>query len=161
MAHIHIESFDSPEEMAAWLAGIEKEREQVQQRTLAPEQTALTFGSHAIRFWDGLTIFVEVPTLEEQAKIEDPEVVDEVRRKEQQENMLWIKGYSVDCIDGEFGWNHRSVMWPITKDTFDSARSVHWDLDRLWPVSGEATFEIQSAYYDLRNWVDDHPEVKG
>jgi hypothetical protein len=158
LSHIHIESFDSPEEMSDWLAEMNKTRAVVQQRTLAPEQEAITFGSYAVRFWEELVIFCEIPTLEEQAKVEDVEVIDLIREKEAQENMLWVKGYSTVCVDGEFGYNHRSVMWPITKDTFDRARAVSWSIDRLWPASGEATLEVQSAYFDLRNWTTYHPD---
>lgn len=159
MSHIKVESFNSPEEMEQWFAEQREARAGVQQRVLAPEQEALTFGSHAVRFWDGdLVIFVEVPTLEEQAKIEDPEVVDHVKTKERDEGMLWTKSYSVDCVDGEYGWHHRSTLWPISKDTLDRARAVHWSIERLWPASGEATLEVQSAFYDLRNWVREHPD---
>lgn len=158
MSHVHIESFDSPEEMADWLAEMQKTKGMVQQRVLAPEQEAITFGSHAIRFWDNLVIFVEVPTLEQQSAIEEAEVVDHIKAKESRENTLWIKGYSVDCGDGEYGWDHRSTLWPITEETFNRARAVHWSIDRLWPSAGNAMLEVQSAYYALRNWALDHPD---
>lgn len=162
MSHIKIESFNTPEELEAWLAEQEKTKAEVQKRPLAPEQEAITFGSHAVRFWDGdLVIFVEVPTLEQQSVIEDAEVIDNVKAKEKQENTLWIKGYSVDCVDGEFGYNHRSVMWPITKETFDAAWAVQWDLTRLLAINGLAHLSVQSAYYDLRGWTLAHAEPKG
>jgi hypothetical protein len=49
-------------------------------------------------------------------------------------------------------------LWPITEETFNRARAVHWSLDRLWPAHGNAHLEVQSAYYALRNWVREHPD---
>lgn len=158
MSHIHIESFGSPEEMGDWLAEMNKTRAVVQQRALAPEQQAITFGTYAVRFWENLVIFCEVPTLEGIGEMEDSELLDAISAKETSENTLWVKAYSVDCVEGEFGYNHRSVMWPITKETFDRARALSWSLDRLWPRFGDSMLEIQSAFFDLRNWSIEHPD---
>ena len=158
MSNIKIESFDSPEEMSDWIAEMNKQRAIVQQRVLAPQQQAITYGTYAVRFWENLAIFCEVPTLQSQAEVEDAEVIEQIKAKESEENMLWVKGYSTDCVPGEFGYNHRSVMWPITAETFDTARSVHWSIDRMLTADGPALLEVQSAFFDLRNWSMDHPD---
>jgi hypothetical protein len=143
---ISIAGFDSSEEMFDWMATT---RAEVQARTIAPEQAGITYGSYAVRFIDDLIIFNRVPTLEEQSD-EHPGVLARIDDRQREANMLWVWGYSKPFPDGELGYSHRSVLWPITTRTFLAAQMVGWDVDRM---DQAALMELSSTFRTMAEFV--------
>lgn len=145
---VDVKTFGSKEEMMEWLA---EQRESIQQRIISQEQATLTYGSHAVRFWQDLIIFVEVVGIDILRDQEDPEVVAQIEHQHSHEGSLWCKCFSKIEVPGEFGYHHRSVLWPIPPEVFTNARAVHWDPDRM----GEwARLDLTSAYYSMRNYLE-------
>lgn len=138
-------SFDSPEEMIEYLA---KARAEVDARPLSDEQAALSWGDYAIRFYDGLIIFIQVETQESLLK-EDRETREAIQQRERA-NSLWCKCHSFLVPDGEYGYVHRSVLWPIPVTTFDEAQQVGFNVDAM----GDRTrLVIEGVYYTHRDFL--------
>lgn len=137
-------TFDSAEEMLEWVA---EQRANVQKRPIAPEQMEVKYGSYAVRFLEELVIFCYVPALEDQP--EDPEVLDMIDRKQRDENLLWVHAYSVRAANGDLGYTHRSVVWPITARTFGAAREANWDPTKMNDI---AQFDLANSARAIQSW---------
>jgi hypothetical protein len=137
--------FETTEELVAWM---DEQRAEVMSRSIDPNQMQVGYGDHAVRFIDSLIIFLYVPTLAEQD--EDPSVLDAVDFKQRSENMLWTDAYSTQVVDGELGYTHRSVVWPISERCFLAAKGVNWQVEQMpdWGI-----FEIEMAYNAIRATV--------
>lgn len=144
------ESFDSWEEMWERLTAATAAANAV----LAPKQRTIGYGSNFVRFYrpdERLVIFGHVMTETEVHEaesrgienivdpIEKQQAIEEVRytmnhlRERYEEGYLYGWCYSIVEVGGELGSTHRSWMWPITRELFESARAVGWNIDRLHP----------------------------
>lgn len=132
-------AFDSAEEMIEWMA---TQRAQVDARPLAEEQLGIGWGDYGVRFYEDLIIFAQVETRESLAA-EDRETREEIEARFAA-NSLWCKCYSVITPDGEYGYLHRSVLWPIPATAFASAQKVGFD---FLSMSEVARFDVESAWH--------------
>lgn len=133
-------SFDTTDEMLEWLA---EQKAKVQARSLSPRQEGIKYGDHAVRFMEGLTIFVYVEPLAN----EDPYVIEEYARKDREENMLFCKCYSTVVPNGEYGFLHRSVLWPISLDVFEDAAKWMWTPNMM---EEPFRFRVEQAFHHIR-----------
>lgn len=142
---------------------------EVANRWLADKQRSLTYGSDFIRFYDiqnRIIIFGHVYTEDEMfaleggndiEKIPDPRerqlAVDEIayildRMRDANRNG-YLYGWCSSIIEpGEPGNTHRSACWPITRDLYDAAKAVNWNVDRLDP---EERAEVEAVYQAFRS----------
>lgn len=135
--------FGSMEEMVAWVAD---QRAEVYARELTAEQQAIRYGDYAVRFMDNMVVFAYV----EPPVGEIPEVVEHIEAKDREENMLFCKVFSTVETEGEYGWLHRSVLWPIPQVHFDIAGGSGWDFEKL---PENTKYLVESAYYSIRSTV--------
>lgn len=144
----HSIDFDSPEEMIDYLA---KALAEVDSRPLSDEQLAMSWGDYAIRFYESLIIFIQVETQESLLRedIETRQAIEERSRA----NSLWCKCYSMIVPDGEYGYLHRSVMWPIPYTTFEAAQRVGFNPEAM---GDRDRLVIEGVYYTHRNFVTEH-----
>jgi hypothetical protein len=120
-------------------------------RNLHQKQRDIGYGDYFVRFYEvaeRIVIFGRVMTEAELfdsesgdiESIDDPaekqEAIEEVRytmtalRERHEEGYLY--GWCHSTIEkGELGSTHRSWMWPISKELFEAARAVEWDIDLL------------------------------
>src|SRR5262245_45060796 len=134
--------FGDGEDIVEWMR---EQQEKVQARPLAREQQGIGYGDHAIRFIDGLLIFYYCPTLAEQD--EDDEILYDVDYRQRTHNSLWVRGYSVITIAGEWGFVHRSTLWPIDAATFEAARLVDWQPEAMMK-SAKDTVYLAAVQHD-------------
>lgn len=136
-------------------------------RNLHPAQQAITWGDHWIRFYDVAERFIifgyiyteaEVEAAESEGidKITDPsektlarsEVVESMRviRDSHSRGLMWGWAYSKHFAD--LGSTHRFNMWPCSKDLFEAAKAVGWDVDAIEdPAHRE---ELEGAWQGYR-----------
>lgn len=137
--HKH-KTFNSLDEMLTWVA---QARAAVQARTLHPRQEGIKYGDYALRFLDGLVIFVyaEPPEGESEA------TVAEYARKDRDEDMLFCMCYSTVVTRGEYGWLHRSVLWPLSEEVMVRAAVVDWDPTELDDMD---RLMIEHCFHEVR-----------
>ena len=101
---------------------------------LTPEQQAITWGDHWIRFWrepgwsgqaPGIVIYGSVQPLEVLREHEEPETVE--RLIELHPRFVFSNCFSVVEPGGEYGDVNRWEIWPISKEHFDLAARCGWD----------------------------------
>lgn len=139
---VDVKTFDSKEEMFEWMIQQKAER---QARALAPEQQGIGWGDYAVRFWENLVIFCRVETYEELVRTEDTETVAEIERVHR-EGSLWAF-CSSRVESGEWGYQHRSVLWPISEETYKAAQQAGWVWDTL---PDPARYEVEAAFNAMR-----------
>lgn len=129
---MHIETFDSHEEMVTFLA----ERAREAHDGLAVAQQGLTWGSTWVQFYDVKrrhVVFGRVSTYEEVylAESEFPELVLLDTERRLADGLMY--GHAADKfnIAGEFGHTHKAHAWPIEDHVYAAAKAVDWDIDRL------------------------------
>jgi hypothetical protein len=136
--------------------------EEAANKTLAPEQKAVTYGDYWCRFYqlrDRIVIFGQVTPL----SYWDEKITNAADNEEQQE-WQWEKeqiegsherGYvfgwawSVLEPEGEPGSTHQANLWPITPALFEAARDAEWKIDDLTGVhreSMETVYQVWRAH---------------
>jgi hypothetical protein len=153
-----IRTFESVDEMFSWM----RDNEEAANLVLAPEQQAVTYGSHWCRFFDianRVVIFGKVLTQEEQRETEtalaDDSEADEAETEEildtlaqsHERGYMYGRCYSTIEPDGEWGSTHRANLWPIPQHVYEAARDVRWDIDQLPPEQRTA---LEAAYQVYR-----------
>ena len=154
---MQFESFDSVEDMFAAMQA----NEEAANATLAPEQQALTWGSHFVNFIPAqeIVVFGYCFTKEEAFQSEyDASPPEEREAGWPQETVnhlasslargyLFGRCYSVIEPEGELGSTHKSQAWPIAPGLFQLAQRVGWRIDRLDPLALAA---LDNAYQARR-----------
>jgi hypothetical protein len=158
---MHIETFDSPEEMARVI----HERRKHALEGLAPAQQSLTFGSHWVQFHDldnRHIIFGRVATREEVAlgELLGPDgtiregstmtqVVELVETTEAELDDGMMYGWAYDRFEpaGTLGHTHKAHVWPIEERLFDMAAVVGWDIALL---NEAGRFLLEVAFRSMR-----------
>jgi hypothetical protein len=151
---LDIRSFDSIEEAFAFM----QRAEQRANAHLAPEQQALTWGSHWIRVYDSLLIVGYCMTEEEMRHDEQEAMGDDIKTPEGQaefdQNMTrmaeshergYLFGWAFSVVEptGELGSSHRGAVWPISEGLFEKLQAKAWDRSQL---DTEAKEELKQAY---------------
>lgn len=159
---VHIETYDSPEEM----------REALRQRAahalagLHSAQAALTFGDTWVRFVDIDNRLIEfgriateneirVSEMRAGAQAEDAEGVVETARAELDEGYMYGIAYSLLNTGGEWGTTHKAHVWPIEDRLFRMAEEVEWKIDHLDDAGRillELAFRQQRAHALPEKW---------
>jgi len=131
----HFESFDSIDEMFAYMAKAEAQGNS----SLTDEQRSLTWGSHWFRPLDDFVIFGYCFTREEALERETaaspqeeidagwPEHAIEEMAERLERGYLFGEAWSKPFPQGELGDTHRASAWPITAEQFETARVAGWD----------------------------------
>lgn len=164
MTDPHIRSFASFDQAIEYM----QINEQEANAHLAPEQAALTWGSHFASFIprDRLVIFGYCMTLDEATADEadamrrtgdDPDSQEEAAQElEYTRGMLagaHLRGYlfgrawSVVEPAGELGSTHRGNAWPISADLFHAAEAAGWEVARM---TADAVQELDAVYQAMR-----------
>lgn len=156
MSQPHVQSFTSIEEVFEALQAGERHAN----ANLAPEQAALTYGQHWVRFYDipdKILIFSKVDTVEEFAeaerqaaiRAEEPMTVGELAyainalRERHERGYLYGTCYSKITPEGELGDTHRGHVWPISPGLFNLARAARWDVDAM---TSDGKYAISDAF---------------
>jgi len=136
-------------------------------RNLHPAQQAITWGDYWVRFYDvanRLIIFGYGYTYDEFVAAESEgmdAITDPEERMEREEELRYsiasvrdshergyMFGWAWSKGERDLGSTHRFNMWPISKELFEAAKAVDWDVDRL-PRGGE----LERAYQAYRRHV--------
>lgn len=128
--------FEEVEDWNEWISSLH-ERERVALAELRPEQLGITWGSHymlpdaqSLLFIFGYCHTEAELRQEEAAAGADAEELDYTVRTIRDAHLRgyrYGKAYSVACVEGEYGSNHVSRMWPITPLQFSEAMVADWD----------------------------------
>ena len=154
---MHVESFDSPEQMREYLRTAAEEAH----NSLHPAQRAITHGDTWVRFVDIANRVIEfgrVATLEEVEReaVEAGATHDEAHEQMQRAEMavanhyLYGKAYSRYNTPGEWGHTHKAHVWPCDPSLFVEASQVQWQIEML-PPSAKVNLEI--AFRAMRGHV--------
>jgi hypothetical protein len=146
-------SFDSLEDMFQYMA----DATDAANAGLAQEQKDLTWGSYFVNFQPqiDLVIFGRVFTEDEVAEDETKAGSDEAElaytltslRENHEHGYLYGRCYSTIEPSGELGDTHRASAWPISKELFDAAQAVGWDV--LTPTF-DGLDALDAAYQSFR-----------
>jgi hypothetical protein len=136
-----IQAFDDIDDL---FAAVDQGVQKAMANTL-PRQNEITYGDYWMRVWEDIAIFGYISTREELD-------AEEIRLGATEEELAWEhesmdysygrgfrfgRAYSVIEPRGELGDTHVSVMVPITKEEFEQARAVDWQLEEImkqdWP----------------------------
>jgi len=132
---VTVESFDNFDDM---MAAISRGVEQAKSRaTIA--QNAITYGDYWMRIWEDFLICGYIYTKEEMDAIEvklgasqeELEYEHRVYDASYKDGFRFGRAYSQIEPDGELGDTHVSDMTKITKEEFESAKILNWDLDDI------------------------------
>lgn len=139
----HYESFDSFEEMQAYM----RRKEEEANANVHPRQQDIDWGTYWVRLAPdlGLAVFGYVNTdAEIRALGEDRETMVMLRDAHAR-GYRYGKAYSVLEPEGEWGSTHIANAWPITRAQFMQAKMAHWNPqpDDKWFI--EILAEIQGA----------------
>lgn len=127
--------FGSLDEMFAAQA----EAEKVANDNVLPKQREITWGTYWMRPTDdGIIIWGYVMTLDEviQEEIEysypdepevDPTAIRSHFTERYERGYRYGRAHSLWCPEGELGDSHISVLWPITKEDFELAKTSGWN----------------------------------
>jgi hypothetical protein len=153
---MHVQSFDSFEDLQKTLnAQIEKAK-----TWILPRQAAITFGDHWMRIWDSgygekFLICGYIHTVEELDREErrlgasEEEILEEHETMEYSYNNGFRFGTAYSVIEprGELGDTHVSQMVPITKEEFEDAKLLRWDLELVadLPWFGKAVERLRAV----------------
>lgn len=132
-------------------------------RTLSAEQRTVTFGSYWARFYDvraRIVIFGYVDSLaameesERRLGADDAEATYIRAETERRHHDGFMYGMCYSTIDptGEWGFTHRSELWPISEELFEKYRAVGWDVDHP-DLPWETKVELAVAYTDYATHV--------
>lgn len=135
-------TFASDDEMIAYM---EKQRAEINARPLHEDQLGIGWGDYAVRFYKDLVIFVQVETVDSLAA-EDVETRLAIEERFAA-NSLWCKCFSRIVPQGEYGYLHRSVLWPINARCFSDAWAGEFNLDKMTDMG---RFQLEAAYQCLR-----------
>lgn len=158
--------FDSTDEVLAFLRRTREANERTM-ALLSDEQKSIKWGSCWVRFWNGVTIFSRVMTVEEllaeEARgigdIEDPAehqaAVDEVAYTVATIGEAYENGYRYGWCHstiepGEPGSTHLANVWPISDACFAHAAENEWDLAKMRPIF---QLEVENAYQGYASWA--------
>lgn len=130
-----VEFFDNTDDM---FAAISRGVEQAKARA-TPAQNAITYGDYWMRAWEDILIFGYIYTREEMdaaevklgATQEELEYEHQVYDRSYADGFRFGRAYSVIEPDGELGDTHVSDMVKITKEEFESAKSLNWDFEQV------------------------------
>lgn len=143
--------FESLDEMVAW----QQQQTASANANLAPEQAAITWGDHWVRF-DPASMTVIFGTIWELSYWDGK--IAEAEPGEDRDEWVWEKdsviashvngylfgrAYSIIEPDGELGSTHRANMWPITPECFEAAEQAGW---RLNDIKAPYENELRAAY---------------
>jgi hypothetical protein len=132
---MNVQFFDNLDDM---FDALDRGIEQAQLRA-TPEQTAITYGDYWMRAWEDILIFGYIYTKEEfraaevelGASEEELEWERKVYDNSYNNGFRFGRAYSVLEPNGELGDTHVSDMTKITKEEFESARSLGWDFEKI------------------------------
>ena len=146
------QAFDSLDEMYEFMHA----NEEAANQTLAPEQRAVTYDDYWVRFYDianRVVIFGHVTPLTYWDEAIANAKGDEDRAEwEFEKNQIedshgrgYMYGWCWSTIepDGEPGSTHQANLWPVSRELFEAAREVHWDIDAMTPPD---KMRLQVAY---------------
>jgi len=151
---VHVENFDTPEQMEARLATLRE----TANASLHPAQSALTYGDHWLRIADrkdNLVEFGYVLTHEEIVKsetdagtsmYETAQVIGYVDLALEQ-GFLYGIARSRDNPEGEYGSTHKAHVWPIEPRLYEAAGTFGYDVTEFDEV---ASVLLQIALAGLR-----------
>lgn len=149
----NIQSFSSTEEMVEWLAA-NRARAKTE---IGETQAAVTYGDHWCRFYEGLTIYGRVSPREELNQQSRDNGVSEDEITYEDEDLAarhpeTVFGLCYSTIEptGEWGFTHRSVLWPISVELFDAARGAGWVTENL---IDEPAIEVTEAWFAMKAHV--------
>lgn len=161
---MHIETFDSPEEMAQAI----RERQRHALAGLAPAQANLSFGDCWVQFHDldrRHIIFGRILTLEEVAlgellgdygdlreDVEWETVVTVIEQTKANLDNGLMYGWAHDRfnIEGELGHTHKAHVWPIEDRLFEWAKAVDFEINRL---DSAGRFLLELSFRSMRAHV--------
>lgn len=135
---VHVEAFNSTEEMVEYLRANSK----TALDGLHPVQAALTYGDHWVQFYDldkRIIIFGRVVPLEEVALNElhdgadwDSTLATVMTFDGNLSNgMMYAESFSIEEVVGSYGNTHKAHAWPIEERLFDMAKEVEWDITKF------------------------------
>jgi len=150
-----IRSFDSFEEMQAFI----RENAERAARGLHDVQREIGFGDHWCRFVDIASREIEfgyVYTLDEVREAEikagaTPAEADEVVAQTERDlagHLLYGRAFIFWQPGGEAGHAHQAAVWPISKELFEAARDVGWDIDGIPESQKQA---LEAVYVTARS----------
>jgi len=130
-----IQAFDNLDDMfAAINRGIDRANSMV-----LPRQSLIKQGDYWMRMWEDVIIFGRISTTEELdaeerrlgASEEEIEWEHETMENSYSNGFRFGRAYSVIESEGELGDTHISTMVPITKEEFEDAKRLNWDVDEV------------------------------
>lgn len=130
-----VQFFDNTDDM---FDAIRRGVEQAKARA-TPEQNTITYGDYWMRMWEDILIFGYIHTREEldaaEVKLgatqEELEYEHRVYDASYNDGFRFGTAYSAIEPNGELGDTHVSDMTKITKEEFESAKLLDWDLDMV------------------------------
>lgn len=151
---VHIETFDTPEQMEARLADLRE----AANRDLHPAQQAMTYGEHWLRIAEPTTNLVEfgyvftpeeIRTIEREYGSTPAEADAAVRYAEEARGLGFLFGiaHSRDNPTGAYGNVHKASIWPIEPRLFQAAARFDYDIEQFDEV---ASVLLQIALAGLR-----------
>lgn len=149
--------FNNMAEMQAYLLRAQADAAQ----NMHPAQSALTWGSHWARFVNIANRVVEFGRIYTQDEVVELEISAgatriEAMRALQECGVGMEKGYlyghaaSFLYPEGESGYTHKSVVWPIEESTYNAAAEARWQIDQM-PVSQKINLQIAFIAYKGRH----------
>jgi len=149
-------------------------------RNLHPKQENITWGDYWVRFYnvaDRVIIFGKVET-EAEVEAGESKGIDDIAveaeraiaqdevlytmttiRDSHERGLMW--GWAYSRYDKDLGSTHRFYMWPISKDLYEAAEQVGWDVDAITDPVARA--ELEAAWQEYRRHAlavaatGDHP----
>jgi hypothetical protein len=130
-----VQFFDNDEDM---YAAIKRGIDAAQARATS-KQTQITYGDYWMRRWEDFLIFGYIYHREEMdaaevklgASQEELEYEHEMYDNSYKNGFRFGRAYSVIEPDGELGDTHVSEMTKITKEEFEAAKTLGWNLEKI------------------------------
>jgi hypothetical protein len=152
---VHVESFDSTEEMVEAL----RERAAHALAGLAPQQQTLTWGDHWVQFHDienGGLVWGQVMTREDIARGElaSDATWDEVVRAVDKitdgltSGYMYGRAHDRHNVEGDLGTTHKAHVWPIEERLFEAAREVDFDHRKIEDLAMRLLLDV--AFRSMR-----------
>lgn len=148
---MHIETFETHDEM---LEAVERNRKAALDG-LHPAQASLDLGSHWVRFVD---LGANPPIVEFGRVATETEIYNEAEGTDTTESIAaertrlretgLMYGLACSLLGEEWGYTHKSMVWPINVTLFGAAEAAGWRIDKL---DDAGRLLLEHAYQSHRN----------